>query len=108
MSLDFSSQENDNTDLVAMVDALGRSCSRLQNIHVASIRLSHAVVLALTGANLRLVEFYNQSEFCYLQSLNDNFILVSCKFEIIILFVFRVFFHFLYMSNLKNCQWIFC
>ncbi|OAY61594.1 F-box/LRR-repeat protein 17 [Manihot esculenta] len=53
VSLDFSSQENDNTDLVAMVDALGRSCSRLQNIHVASIRLSHAVVLALTGANLR-------------------------------------------------------
>ncbi|KDP21367.1 hypothetical protein JCGZ_21838 [Jatropha curcas] len=53
VSLDFSHQENDSTDLVAMVDALGRSCSRLQNMHIASVRLSHAVVLALTAANLR-------------------------------------------------------
>ncbi|MCD7463106.1 F-box/LRR-repeat protein 17 [Datura stramonium] len=53
ISLDFSRQENDNTDLSAMVDGLGRSCPRLQNIHVASVRLTHAVVLALTAANLR-------------------------------------------------------
>ncbi|CAN1270778.1 F-box/LRR-repeat protein 17, partial [Linum perenne] len=53
ISLVFSRQENDTTDLVGMVDNLGRSCSRLQNIHIASIRLSHAVVLALTAANLR-------------------------------------------------------
>ncbi|KAF2314812.1 hypothetical protein GH714_036745 [Hevea brasiliensis] len=53
VSLDFSPQENDSTDLVAMVDALGRSCSRLQNIHIAAVRLSHTAVLALTGANLR-------------------------------------------------------
>ncbi|PSS06337.1 F-box/LRR-repeat protein [Actinidia chinensis var. chinensis] len=53
ISLDFSRQENDNTDLITMVDGLGRSCPRLQNIHIASLRLSHAVVLALTAANLR-------------------------------------------------------
>ncbi|XP_009603053.1 F-box/LRR-repeat protein 17-like [Nicotiana tabacum] len=53
ISLDFSRQEKDSTDLTAMVDGLGRSCPRLQNIHVASVRLTHAVVLALTAANLR-------------------------------------------------------
>ncbi|XP_021673333.2 F-box/LRR-repeat protein 17 isoform X2 [Hevea brasiliensis] len=53
VSLDFSRQENDNSDLISMVDALGRSCSRLQNIHIASVQLSHTVVLALTAANLR-------------------------------------------------------
>ncbi|XP_058208951.1 F-box/LRR-repeat protein 17 isoform X1 [Rhododendron vialii] len=53
ISLDFSRQENDNTDLTAMVDGLGRSCPRLQNIHIASVRLSHAAVLALTASNLR-------------------------------------------------------
>ncbi|KAK4338725.1 hypothetical protein RND71_043212 [Anisodus tanguticus] len=53
ISLDFSRQENDTTDLTLMVDGLGRSCPRLQNIHIASIRLTHAVVLALTAANLR-------------------------------------------------------
>ncbi|XP_055831968.1 F-box/LRR-repeat protein 17-like [Solanum dulcamara] len=53
VSLDFSRQENDTTDLTLMVDGLGRSCPRLQNIHIASIHLTHAVVLALTAANLR-------------------------------------------------------
>ncbi|EEF41399.1 F-box/LRR-repeat protein 17 [Ricinus communis] len=53
VSLDFSRQDNDNTDLIVMVDTLGRSCSKLQNIHIASVRLSHAAVLALTAANLR-------------------------------------------------------
>ncbi|CAN0898284.1 F-box/LRR-repeat protein 17 [Linum grandiflorum] len=53
ISLGFSPQENDTTDLVGMVDNLGRSCSRLQNIHIASVRLSNAAVLALTAANLR-------------------------------------------------------
>ncbi|KAI5597050.1 hypothetical protein BDE02_02G042300 [Populus trichocarpa] len=53
ISLDFSRQENDSTDIIAMVDGLGRSCPRLQNVHVASVRLSHAAVLALTAANLR-------------------------------------------------------
>ncbi|CAN4112850.1 unnamed protein product [Withania somnifera] len=53
ISLDFSRQENDSTDLTAMVDGLGRSCPRLQSIHVASVRLTHAVVLSITAANLR-------------------------------------------------------
>ncbi|XP_052169911.1 F-box/LRR-repeat protein 17-like [Diospyros lotus] len=53
ISLDFSRQENDNTDLTAMVDGMGRGCPRLQNIRIASVRLSHSVVLALTAAKLR-------------------------------------------------------
>ncbi|XWS36369.1 hypothetical protein CRYUN_Cryun20dG0079300 [Craigia yunnanensis] len=53
ISLEFSRQENDTTDLTAMVGGMGRSCLRLQNIHIASVRLSHAVVLSLTAANLR-------------------------------------------------------
>lgn len=59
LSLDFSRQENDSTDLINMVDGLGRSCVKLRNIHIASIRLSHAVVLALTSANLRSVVFFS-------------------------------------------------
>ncbi|KAK8711620.1 hypothetical protein V6N13_146896 [Hibiscus sabdariffa] len=53
ISLEFARQENDTTDLITLVDGMGRSCPRLQNIHIASIRLSHAVVLSLTAANLR-------------------------------------------------------
>ncbi|XP_061338114.1 F-box/LRR-repeat protein 17 [Gastrolobium bilobum] len=53
ISLEFSCQENDGTDLSTMIEGLGRSCSRLQNIHIASTRLSHAAVLALTAAQLR-------------------------------------------------------
>ncbi|XP_022155814.1 F-box/LRR-repeat protein 17 [Momordica charantia] len=52
ISLEFSRQENDSTDLVAMVDSMGRGCPRLQNIHISSFCLSHAVVLALTAAQL--------------------------------------------------------
>lgn len=57
ISLEFSRQENDNTDLITMADSLGRGCPRLQNIHIASCRLSHSVVLALTAAQLRLVKY---------------------------------------------------
>lgn len=53
--MEFSYQENDSTDLTAMADGLVRNCSRLQNIHIASTRLSHAVVLAITAASLRFV-----------------------------------------------------
>ncbi|TKY52690.1 F-box/LRR-repeat protein 17 [Spatholobus suberectus] len=53
ISLQFSCQENDSTDLTIMTEGLGRSCPRLQNIHIASMRLSHATVLALTAAQLR-------------------------------------------------------
>ncbi|KAK6141474.1 hypothetical protein DH2020_024772 [Rehmannia glutinosa] len=54
ISLDFSRQENDSTDITNVVDALGRSCPKLQNIHIASFLLSHEAVLALSAANLRL------------------------------------------------------
>ncbi|XP_024982043.1 F-box/LRR-repeat protein 17 [Cynara cardunculus var. scolymus] len=53
ISLDFSCQANDGTDLTAMMDGLGRSCPRLKNIHISSLQLSHSVVLSLTAANLR-------------------------------------------------------
>ncbi|KNA22116.1 hypothetical protein SOVF_036970 [Spinacia oleracea] len=53
VSLNFSHQENDITDLTTMMDNLGRFCPKLQNIHVASPKLSHATVLALSSANLR-------------------------------------------------------
>ncbi|OIV91352.1 hypothetical protein TanjilG_01970 [Lupinus angustifolius] len=53
ISLEFSRQENDCTDLTTMIDGLGRSCLRLQKVHIASMQLSHAVVLALSAAQLR-------------------------------------------------------
>ncbi|XP_076921173.1 F-box/LRR-repeat protein 17-like [Bidens hawaiensis] len=53
ISLDFSRQENDSTDLTSMMDGLGRSCPKLKNIHIASLHLSHSVVLSLTAAHLR-------------------------------------------------------
>ncbi|KAK9070129.1 hypothetical protein SSX86_010529 [Deinandra increscens subsp. villosa] len=53
ISLDFSRQENDSTDLTSMMDGLGRSCLKLKNIHIASLHLSHSVVLSLTAAHLR-------------------------------------------------------
>lgn len=53
ISLDFSRQGSDSTDLATMMDGLGRNCPKLQNIHISSVWLSHAAVLALTDANLR-------------------------------------------------------
>lgn len=57
ISLEFSRQEDDSTDLVTMVDGMGRTCTRLQNIHIASLKLSHTVVLALTAVNFRFVQY---------------------------------------------------
>ncbi|KAI3732641.1 hypothetical protein L1987_63848 [Smallanthus sonchifolius] len=53
ISLDFSRQENESTDLTSMMDGLGRSCPKLKNIHIASLHLSHSVVLSLAAAHLR-------------------------------------------------------
>ncbi|KAF3559413.1 hypothetical protein F2Q69_00015285 [Brassica cretica] len=53
ISLEFSLQEDDSSDLIAMIDGLGRTCTRLQNIHIASLKLSHSFVLALTAVNFR-------------------------------------------------------
>ncbi|VFQ91214.1 unnamed protein product [Cuscuta campestris] len=52
ISLDFSREGKDTTDLSTMVEGLGRCCPRLENIHIASTRISHAVVLSLTEASL--------------------------------------------------------
>ncbi|KAJ0974054.1 hypothetical protein J5N97_016019 [Dioscorea zingiberensis] len=53
LSLDFTRQENDSTDFISMMDSLGRTCPRLRNLHVSSIKLSNEAVLALTSAGLR-------------------------------------------------------
>ncbi|KAG2325722.1 hypothetical protein Bca52824_008450 [Brassica carinata] len=53
VSLEFSRQEDDSTDLVTMVDGLGTTCTGLQNIHIASLKLSHAFVLSLAAVNFR-------------------------------------------------------
>ncbi|GJX25643.1 F-box/LRR-repeat protein 17 [Tanacetum coccineum] len=50
ISLKFSCQENDSTDVTSMMDGFGRSCPKLQ---IASLQLSHSVVLFLTATNLR-------------------------------------------------------
>ncbi|RDX91912.1 F-box/LRR-repeat protein 17, partial [Mucuna pruriens] len=52
ISLEFARRESDSTDLTTMVEGLGRSCPRLQNIRIYSMWLSHAAVLALTAAQL--------------------------------------------------------
>ncbi|KAG6434919.1 hypothetical protein SASPL_106563 [Salvia splendens] len=53
LSLEFSHLESDTTDLTSVMDGLGRSCPKLQNIHIASALLSHNAILALSSANLR-------------------------------------------------------
>ena len=56
-----------------MMDNLGKCCPRLQNIHVASAKLSHATVLALTAANLRLAQYH------LLIPLGFSYIICLCK-----------------------------
>ncbi|KAJ1266231.1 hypothetical protein BS78_08G135500 [Paspalum vaginatum] len=53
VSLDFPKQNNDSTDLVALMDSLGRTCPNLRNMHISSIRLCNEAVFALESANLR-------------------------------------------------------
>ncbi|XP_047977675.1 F-box/LRR-repeat protein 17-like [Salvia hispanica] len=53
ISLEFSRLESDSTDLTSVMDGLGRSCPKLQNIHIASVLLSHDAILALSSASLR-------------------------------------------------------
>ncbi|CAN6352279.1 unnamed protein product [Urochloa humidicola] len=53
LSLDFPKQNNDSTDLVALMDSLGRTCPNLRNMHISSIRLCNEAVFALESANLR-------------------------------------------------------
>ncbi|WVZ91142.1 hypothetical protein U9M48_037347 [Paspalum notatum var. saurae] len=53
VSLDFPKQNNDSTDLVALMDSLGRTCPNLRNMHISSIRLCNEAVFALESGNLR-------------------------------------------------------
>ncbi|XP_062201802.1 F-box/LRR-repeat protein 17-like [Phragmites australis] len=53
LSLDFPKQDNDSTDLVALMDGLGRTCPNLRNMHISSIHLCNEAVFALESANLR-------------------------------------------------------
>ncbi|KAL6893524.1 hypothetical protein ACP4OV_007622 [Aristida adscensionis] len=53
LSLCFAQQSNDCTDLVTLMDGLGRTCPNLKNLHISSNELSNEAVFALEGANLR-------------------------------------------------------
>ncbi|KAM0873828.1 hypothetical protein ACQ4PT_037831 [Festuca glaucescens] len=53
LSLIFSQQNNDDsTDLISLMDSLGRTCSNLRNLHISSVHLCNEAVFALGGANL--------------------------------------------------------
>ncbi|KAK8918934.1 F-box/LRR-repeat protein 17 [Platanthera zijinensis] len=53
LSLDFGRKTNDSTDLINMIDCLGRGCPSLKNIHIASVRLCNDAVRSLADANIR-------------------------------------------------------
>ncbi|KAJ1294474.1 hypothetical protein BS78_01G149000 [Paspalum vaginatum] len=53
LSLCFTQQSNDCTDLVALMDGLGRTCPNLKKLHISSNQLSNEAVCALESANLR-------------------------------------------------------
>ncbi|XP_078149841.1 RNI-like superfamily protein isoform X1 [Carex rostrata] len=55
LSLDFTREGNDSTDLPALMENLGRTCPRLRNLHVASTWLCNDAVLALASADLRFL-----------------------------------------------------
>ncbi|GJS68277.1 COP1-interacting protein 7-like protein isoform X1 [Tanacetum coccineum] len=59
VALRFSRQENNSTDLTSMMDGPGRSCPKRQYIQIASLQLSHSIVLSLTAANLRCISTLN-------------------------------------------------
>jgi hypothetical protein len=58
LSLGFPKQNNDSTDLIALVDGLGRTCQNLRNMHISSIHLCNEAVFALESANLRYVSHF--------------------------------------------------
>jgi len=59
LSLNFPIQNNDSTDLVALMDSLGRTCPNLRNMHISSIRLCNEAVFALESANLRYLSVHH-------------------------------------------------
>ncbi|CAN6323248.1 unnamed protein product [Urochloa humidicola] len=53
LSLCFEQQSNGCTDLVSLMDAMGRTCPNLNKMHISSHQLSNEAVFALESANLR-------------------------------------------------------
>ena len=53
LSLCFAQQSNDCTDLVTLMDVIGRTCPNLNKMHISSNQLSNEAVFALESANLR-------------------------------------------------------
>ncbi|XP_062215158.1 F-box/LRR-repeat protein 17-like isoform X2 [Phragmites australis] len=53
LSLCFAQQSNDCTDMVTLMDGLGRTCPNLKNMHISSSQLSNEAVFALESAKLR-------------------------------------------------------
>ncbi|CAD6205892.1 unnamed protein product [Miscanthus lutarioriparius] len=53
LSLCFTQQSSDCTDLVTLMDGLGRTCHNLKKMHISSNQLSNEAVCALENANLR-------------------------------------------------------
>lgn len=96
ISVDFLCQENDSTDLTATVDGLGRSCPRLQNIH---IRLSNEVVLALTASTLRFVKCFDYAiDDCIWSLVGAAY---KCKSTVSVLLGLRVV---LFLQCSKSCE----
>ena len=53
LSLCFAQQSNDCTDMVTLMDGIGRTCPNLNKMHISSNQLSNEAVFALESANLR-------------------------------------------------------
>lgn len=53
LSLCFTQQSSDCTDLVTLMDGLGRTSPNLKKMHISSNQLSNEAVCALENANLR-------------------------------------------------------
>ncbi|TVU49260.1 hypothetical protein EJB05_00560, partial [Eragrostis curvula] len=53
LSLAFPKQNNASTDLISLMDSLGRTYQNLRNMHISSIHFCNEAVFALESANLR-------------------------------------------------------
>jgi hypothetical protein len=53
LSLCFTQKSDNCTDLVTLMDGLGRTCPNLNKLHISSNKLSNEAVSALESANLR-------------------------------------------------------
>lgn len=53
LSLCFTEHSSDCTNLITLMDGLGRTCPNLEKMHISSKQLSNEAVCALENANLR-------------------------------------------------------